>query len=254
MNPAAPASRAPHRASSSSKVVNIRIGGASPVLTSDRVAVTPSRRRMRTSISTRSGRWAATAAMTWSPSSHSATTSKPSSGAQDAGGTGAHDRLVVDDDDPDHRQRPAPGRRRRAVAAPRPANRRRSDRRPGPRRAPRARSRMPTNPKWPSSGPGRRGSTAMVGDDEPDLVGVSVEIHGELDPVSRGVAGHVRQRLPADPVHGRTDRPLDARRRRDTRALTSRPARGTPRPARRGRPSPAAPDPSPARSSAATQP
>ena len=79
-NPAAPASRAPHRASSSSNVVSTSTGGLDPPSLNARVAVTPSIRRIRTSISTRSGACSATAEATSSPSPHSATTSKPSSG------------------------------------------------------------------------------------------------------------------------------------------------------------------------------
>ena len=83
-NPAAPASIAPHRTSSSSNVVSISTGGGGACRTacsasSRRVAVMPSVPGIRTSISTTSGRWAAITDSASPPSDASATTIRSSS-------------------------------------------------------------------------------------------------------------------------------------------------------------------------------
>ena len=76
--PEAPARKEAERTSSSSNVVRTSTGGASGRLRRRRVASAPPMRFMRTSMITRSGRWASTADSTSSPSLHSATTWKPS--------------------------------------------------------------------------------------------------------------------------------------------------------------------------------
>ena len=177
-------------------------------------AVTPSTRRMRTSISTRSGRWAATAATTSSPSSHSATTSKPSSGprmrATPARTTGWSSTMRTRITAPEPSPRPA------ASSGSRASTRQPSGVGPASSSPPsaRARSRMPTSPKCPSSSVGRPPGPTVVGHDEPDLVGGRVEIDRELDPVAGRVAGHVGQRLAAMRCSAAPDRALEARRRR----------------------------------------
>ena len=96
-NPAAPASSTSHSTSSSSNVVSTSTGGASALAARLRVAVTPSTRRMRMSISTRSGRCRSTASSDLVAVAALGDDLEAVVGSEDAGHTGPHDRLVVDD-------------------------------------------------------------------------------------------------------------------------------------------------------------
>ena len=125
-------------------------------------------------------------------------------GSEDAGDAGAHDGLVVDDDDADHDRDQLVARRGedRQAGLDAPA----VGRRPGLELPPsaRARSAMPTRPKCPAlgsgGGAGRPRSATVRRTPSP------LDVGDQLDGVAGGVAGDVGQRLPGDPVERRADR------------------------------------------------
>ena len=224
--PAAPASRASHSTSSSSNVVSTSTGGGLAAVgdaAGGRDAVHPAhadvhQHEVGLVRGDGGGDLVAVAAL--------GDDLEAVVGAEDAGDAGAHDGLVVDDDDADHdatsSSRGAAAIGQAGLDPPAVGG--------GPgveagRRAP-----GPARPCRPgrsaaASGSGGGAGAAAVGDDQADDRRRSTSTR-QLDAVAGGVAGDVGQRLPGDPVHRRADRAgeIGGRRRRSTSSMTS-PAR-----------------------------
>ena len=192
------------------------------VATISRVAAIPSRPGMRTSIRTTSGRCSRTPRARPAPSAASPTTSHAVVAREDGREAGAHEVVVVDEQDADgRRSRPPVTVRERRVHAERAVARGRLERAAEQE----ARSRMPTMPCPRRAAPRRRAgwSTVISSADGPSSRATSAR--------AGAVAGGVRERLLQDPVRGLVDgaaraRAARPRSRRSARARRRGSARG----------------------------